>query len=61
MSSMTNVGQLNIIQSGIENGNLWYNLKYKKNCEKKVTSMKKNCYRLLKQWGEYIINYRLHE
>ena len=61
MSSMTNVGQLNIIQSGMENGNLWYNLKYKKNCEKKVTSMKTNCYRLLKQWTEYIINYRLHE
>ena len=49
------------LQSGMENGNLWYNLKYKKNCEKKVTSMKKDWYRLLKQWGEYIINYRLHE
>ena len=49
MPFATKVGQLNIIQSGMENENLWYNLKYKKNCEKKVTSMKKNCYRLLKQ------------
>ena len=58
MPSTTKVGQLNIIQSGMENGNLWYNPKYKKSCEKKVTSMKKNYYCLLKQWGEYIITYR---